>query len=70
MVEVFKTDINQKTKADEIVGMLCRHFPTYKINLDFEDCDRVLRIESDSLDVDGVISVVKNRGVEIEALRS
>jgi Neuraminidase (sialidase) len=68
MVEVFKTDIDQKIKADEIVNILSVHFPSYKINVDFEDCDRVLRIESDILDVDEVVSILRGRGVEIEAL--
>jgi hypothetical protein len=69
MVEVFKTDIDQKTKADEVVTILNLRFPSYKINVDFDDCDRVLRIESDILNVDEVVSIVRERGVEIEELR-
>ena len=68
MVEVFKTDITAKSKADEIVKVLRQFFPTYKINVDLEDCDRILRIESDTLNVAEVVSVLKDRGVEIEAL--
>jgi hypothetical protein len=68
MVEVFKTDIDHKTKADEIVNILNRHFPSYKVNVDYEDCDRVLRIESDVLNTEEVLTIVRKRGVEIEAL--
>jgi hypothetical protein len=67
-VEVFKTDIDHKTKADEIVNILSRYFPPHKINVDYQDSDRVLRIESGILNVEEVLVILRKRGVEIEAL--
>lgn len=44
-VEIFKTDINDLRKAEEILCLLKGQFPMCKINFDLEDCDKILRIQ-------------------------
>ncbi len=46
IVQVFKTDVHNRSSAIQIVGFLQRHFTRYKINFDLDDCDNILRIES------------------------
>jgi len=73
-VEVFKTDITKKKVARLLVESLAVQFPGYHINLDFDDCDKVLRIESlypsecFQMDVDQIVSFVQHQNVKIELL--
>jgi len=48
MVEVFKTNIEDKTIADQIVEKLQLVLPSAEINFDLDDCDNILRVESRS----------------------
>ncbi len=69
MVEIFKTDINQKKVARTLVKTLSLQFPDYKINIDLADCDKILRVESEGLpDADKIVMFMKSRNVEIELL--
>lgn len=45
MIEIFKTNVREKQEADEIVSLLLKRNPEFKINFDLEDCDNILRIE-------------------------
>lgn len=46
IVKVFKTDVQDQRVAGHIVLFLQRFFSYYRINFDLDDCDKVLRIES------------------------
>ena len=46
-VEVFKTDVQKVWQAEKIIGVLRQLFPGSRINFDLEDCDNILRVESD-----------------------
>jgi len=46
VVEIFKTNVEQTCQAADIVRQLTQLFPHCRINFDLEDCDRILRIES------------------------
>ncbi len=48
MIEVFKTDVVDCHHAQEIVRLLHDRFLGYRINFDLDDCDHVLRVESNS----------------------
>jgi hypothetical protein len=45
MVEVFKTNIEHIEEAERIRKLLLGHFPHCQINVDLEDCDKILRIK-------------------------
>lgn len=56
MVEVFKTDVQYTGQAARIVKELSVRLPGHKINFDLDDCDRILRIEGDSVHPEAVIT--------------
>jgi hypothetical protein len=64
MVEIFKTDIQSKQVALEILTSLQSAFPDYKMNFDLEDCDKILRIESTAIDIEAVQVVLDEMRVE------
>ncbi len=49
IVEVFKTNVQQKKEAQMLLQLLAQHFPAHKINFDLSDCDRVLRVEGEQV---------------------
>jgi hypothetical protein len=46
LVEVYRTTVDNRPEADRLLRQLRRHFPTYRIHFDLDDCDRVLRVET------------------------
>jgi hypothetical protein len=68
MVEVFKTNVEQREMADQLLSaLLCDH-PFSKINFDLEDCDKILRVESDKICVESIIELVNRKGFDCEIL--
>lgn len=45
-VEIFKTNIEDLAAVNIAVGSLVQQWPDWKINIDLDDCDKILRIES------------------------
>lgn len=68
MVEVFKTNIAEKTTANAIIEQLLNYFPEGKINFDLEDCDRILRIENHFIEPTAVIKVLADNNYQCEIL--
>ena len=70
MIEVFKTNVISDIEATSVLTYLKTAFPYYKINFDLEDCDNILRLETDavSIDVKSIIKFVQDHGFEIEVL--
>jgi hypothetical protein len=46
IVKVFKTDVQDPAAASRIIQYLLQSFSQWRINFDLDDCDRILRIES------------------------
>ncbi len=70
MVEIFKTTVEEVSKANIIVGKLLQKFPTYRINFDLNDHDRILRVESysDSIDIESIVGIAKQYSLEISLI--
>lgn len=70
IVEVYSTDIKSQQEEAFLLDVLQTKFPNYKINFDLEDCDNILRVETQdaSLDVDGIKEAIKNFGFAAEVL--
>ena len=62
MVEVFKTNVQEFAQAQKLVAVLRRHFPNSKINIDLDDCDKVLRVEGNNLRIEKVMTLVTKKG--------
>jgi hypothetical protein len=70
MVEVFKTNIRDRSHALAIGNCLQDAFNGYLINFDLEDCDRIMRIRSvnDEVDSERVCRIVLAMGFEASVL--
>lgn len=68
MVEVFKTNVQEMAKANELVELLRLHFPESRINFDLHDCDKILRIEGGNIPTRTVIDLVHENGFFCDVL--
>ena len=65
LVEVFKTNINSRKIAKKIQKCLEEAFPGYRLNFDLQDCDKILRVEAQSLDCEKIIALIKSHSNDI-----
>ncbi len=68
MVEVFKTNVQKKVQANMLVYILSEAFPSFKINFDLSDCDKVLRVEGDKIEALRIMLLVREKGFKCEVL--
>ena len=68
MVEAFKTNVQKKTQSKILLCILSEAFPSFKINFDLSDCDKVLRVEGDNIEALSVMILVKEYGFNCEIL--
>ena len=69
MVEVFKTNVQKKAQSKKLLSVLTEMFPSFKINFDLSDCDKVLRVEGDNMDSSSIMILVKEYGFTCEILK-
>ena len=67
-VEVFNTNVNDIDQAYSLMATLLNAIPFSKINFDLQDCDKILRIEGSSIDLEMVIDIVTSCGYICEIL--
>ena len=68
MVEVFKTNVRKKAQSKMLHCILSEAFPSFKINFDLSDCDKVLRIEGENITALRIMILVKDHGFKCEVL--
>lgn len=68
MIEVFKTNVEVASDANDIVQMLLHNFPGSRINFDLQDCDRILRVEGKDFCVETIITFMKENGFHCSVL--
>jgi hypothetical protein len=68
MVEVFKTNVQKKSQSKTLNCILSEAFPSFKINFDLSDCDKVLRVEGENIIALRIIILVKDHGFTCEVL--
>ena len=68
MVEVFKTNVQKKVQSKMLLSILSEAFPSFKINFDLCDCDKVLRVEGDNTEALPIMILVKEYGFTCEIL--
>jgi len=69
MVEVFRTNVNDPAQARMLLALIHQAFSGCAANFDLEDCDKILRIESESaVQPRLLIDLLKNFGCEAEVL--
>lgn len=67
-IEVFKTNVHKELDARKLEEVLHEHFPHCEINFDLDDCDKILRIEGESVCIDSVIEVLSKLNFICEVL--
>ena len=68
MVEVFKTNVQKKAQSKMLLCILSEAFPSFKINFDLSDCDKVLRVEGENMETLRIMILVKKYGFTCEIL--
>jgi len=68
MIEVFKTNVQKKAQSKMLLSILSEAFPLFKINFDLSDCDKVLRVEGDNMEVSTIMMLVKQHGFNCDVL--
>jgi len=70
MIEVFKTDVNEKDHAIMLVDRIHKAFSHCRANFDLEDCDRILRVQGITGEEETwqIVSLVKSFGWHVEIL--
>lgn len=69
-VEVFKTDVQDREHAKRLIDQIHKTFRSYRANFDLDDCDRILRVKSESGTVQAsrLIDLLKDSGFHAEVL--
>ncbi len=68
MVEVFKTNVGKRHRAENPLCALSETFPSFKINFDLSDCDKVLRVEGENMEALRIMLLLKQYGYTCEML--
>ncbi len=68
MVEVFKTNVEAVDASARIVEKLLQCYPDNRINFDLSDCDRILRVEGETVHADKIIELMEAIGYTCELL--
>lgn len=68
MVEVFKTNVEQPEHSEMLIDQLMNQIPNIQINFDLEDCDKILRIEAESVSNQLIIEILHRNGYHAEVL--
>jgi hypothetical protein len=67
MVEIFRTNVKNKKLAGKILKVLQAHLPAFNFNFDLDDCDKILRVQSNNTPVEcsKIMQIVKGYSIEI-----
>lgn len=68
MIEVFRTNVRTIRQAKTLLKQLTLQYPDAKMNFDLSDCDKVFRVEADSMEIVHICTQVQSRGFQCEAL--
>jgi hypothetical protein len=68
MVEVFKTNVRSRRDAKRVIQKLAEKFPEHHVNFDLSDCDRILRIQGNTILEREIVSIVTSLNVTCEVL--
>lgn len=70
MVKVYKTNVNEPSKAKSILDAIREHLPGSDPSFDLDDCDKVLRVENPSAEIEerNIRDILQSHGYEMEIL--
>lgn len=70
LVEVFKTNVQNKEQAQSLVRHIHAEFSGSRVNFDLDDCDRILRFQSSlgTIPTEQLIEIMRAAGFQAELL--
>ena len=70
MIEVFKTNVYERSDASILIEQIQQSFPYYQANFDLQDCDHILGIKctSGAIQPASIINILRNSGFDAEVL--
>jgi hypothetical protein len=70
MIEVFKTNVQDRDQADMLLDHIRKTYIDYNANFDLDDCDNILRVEckGGSIQASFLIYLLKDFGYNAEVL--
>lgn len=70
MIEVFKTNVEDRDHANMLVDQIHKSFEDHNANFDLEDCDRILRVKcaTGSVQSSLLINLLAGHGFSAEVL--
>ncbi|RNL86272.1 hypothetical protein ED312_11570 [Sinomicrobium pectinilyticum] len=68
MIFVFKTSVKNKIQEKKLKSQIDKVLPKAKWNFDLEDCDNILRIESEENIVAKITTLLKTHNFDCEEL--
>lgn len=68
MIHIFKTSVKNKTQIKRLKLSFDLIIPNLKWNFDLEDCDKILRIESNENIIQTIISLLNSNRFDCEEL--
>jgi hypothetical protein len=68
MLEVFKSNITKKKQAKEFKKECLTKCPDYLIAFDLEDCDKIIRIEGENLNIKDIMEIAHGLNIALQIL--
>lgn len=68
MIHVFKTSVISEKQVRQVEPFLKTLMPNEEWNFDLEDCDKILRVETEKITPETVITLLKSQGFECTEL--
>ncbi|KYG81500.1 hypothetical protein EV198_1687 [Roseivirga ehrenbergii] len=68
MVHIFKTSVASKKEVRQVGSFLNILLPSEEWNFDLEDCDKILRVETEEVAPETVITILTSQGFYCDEL--
>jgi hypothetical protein len=68
MVEIFKTNVENAVEVEMLVQKIIQLFPNLKVNFALDDCDRILRLEGNSICNESILKILSSQGYDVALL--
>ena len=65
---VFKTNINSTELIQKVNNVLAEQSEIKKWNIDLEDCDKILRVETTKSEIESILGILKPYEIYCEEL--
>lgn len=65
---IFRTSITTEQEIEKIKKIFAQHSQIHKWNVDFEDCEKILRIESNGIMASGIMNMLQTIDIYISEL--